>query len=65
MNVKKNIIIALYINDLLIINYNKIIIQTIKIAFNVKFCISNLRLYVYYLDIIIKRNCYIDIIRLN
>ena len=26
MNIKKNIIVALYINNLLIINYNKIII---------------------------------------
>ena len=65
MNNKENIIIALYINNLLIINYNKIIIQAIKTAFNVKFYILNLKLYIYYLDIIIKRNRRINIIYLN
>ena len=65
MNIKKDIIIILYINDLLIIDYNKIIIEITKIAFNVKFYISNFRLYAYYLDITIKRNCYINIIYLN
>ena len=65
MNIKKDIIVVLYINNLLIIDRNKIIIQIIKVAFNVKFYISNLRLYAYYLNIIIKRDRYIDIIYLS
>ena len=37
----------------------------IKLAFNAEFYILNLKLYVYYLDIMIKRNRYINIIYLN
>ena len=65
INIKKDIITILYINNLLIINYNKIIIQAIKAAFNIKFYISNLKLYVYYLDIIIKKDRRTNIIYLN
>ena len=65
INIKKDIIIALYINNILIINRNKSTIRRIKNDLNVKFHIFNLRSYVYYLDIIIKRNRYIDIIRLD
>ena len=65
IDIKENIIIALYIDNLLFIDYNKIIIQAIKAVLNVIFYISNLKLYVNYLDIIIKRNYYIDIIYLN
>ena len=56
MNLKINIIITLYINNILIINLNKINIKYIKKNLNVKFYISNLRLYIYYLNIIIKRD---------
>ena len=65
MNFKKEIIIALYVDDFLIINRNKTIIKRIKNALNVKFHILNLRLYVFHLNIIIKRNRYNDIIRLK
>ena len=52
-------------NNILIINYNKFIIRYIKDNLNVKFYIFNLRSYIYYLDIIIKRDRRINIIRLN
>ena len=52
-------------NNILIINRNKFIIRRIKNDLNVKFYIFNLRSYVYYLEIIIKRNRYINIIRLD
>ena len=52
-------------NNILIINRNKSTIRRIKDNLNIKFYIFNLRSYIYYLDIIIKRNRYIDIIRLN
>ena len=65
MNLKKKIIITLYVDDVLITNHNKIVIKRIKDALNVKFHISNLRLYVFYLSIIVKRNHYNNIIRLK
>ena len=65
MNFKKEIIITLYVDDILIINRNKIIIKRIKDVLNAKFYILNLKLYVFYLNIIVKRNRYNDIIRLN
>ena len=65
MNIKLNIIITFYINDILIINFNKFDIQYIKNNFNVKFYILNLRLYIYYFDIIVKKDYYIEIIYLN
>ena len=37
MNVKENIIVALYVNDVLIIDLSKIDIQRIKKALNNKF----------------------------
>ena len=50
----------LYINNIQIINFNKDNIKYIKkkfnIKFNIKFYIINIRLYIYYLNIIIKRN---------
>ena len=52
-------------NNILIINYNKSIIRRIKDNLNIKFYIFNLKSYIYYLDIIIKRNYYINIIRLD
>ena len=65
MNFKKEIIITLYVDNVLIINRNKIVIKQIKDALNVKFHMLNLRLCVFYLGIIIKRNRYNNIIRLK
>ena len=65
INLKKKIIITLYVDNVLIINYNKIVIKRIKDVLNVKFHISNLRLYVFYLNMIVKRNRHNDIIRLK
>ena len=57
INFKINIIITFYINNIFIINFNEINIKRIKNNFNIKFYISNLKSYVYYLNIIIKKNC--------
>ena len=65
MNFKKKNIITLYIDNVLIINYNKIIIKRIKNVLNVKFHILDLRSYVFYLNIIVKRDYYNNIIRLK
>ena len=65
MNVKKNIIIALYMNDILIIDLSKIDIQRIKKALNDKFHMFDLGPCVYYLDIIVKRDRVVDILRLR
>ena len=65
MNVKKNIIIALYMNDILIIDLSKIDIQRIKKALNNKFHMFDLRPCVYYLDMIVKRDRVVDILRLR
>ena len=55
MNFKKKIIITFYVDDVLIKNHNKVIIKRIKDVLNVKFHILNLRLYVFYLSIIVKK----------
>ena len=47
INLKINIIITFYINDIFIIDFNKINIKRIKNDFNIKFHISNLKLYIY------------------
>ena len=65
MNFKKKIIITLYVDNVLIINRNKVVIKRIKDVLNVKFHILNLKLCVFYLNIIVKRNRYNDIIRLK
>ena len=65
MNVKKNIIIVLYVNDVLIIDLSKIDIQRIKKALNDKFHMFDLRPCVYYLDMIVKRDRVVDILRLR
>ena len=65
MNVKKNIIIALYVNNILIIDLSKIGIQRIKKTLNNKFYMFDLRPYVYYLDMIVKRDRVVDILRLR
>ena len=65
INLKKKIIITFYIDDILIINRNKIVIKRIKDALNVKFHISNLKSYAFYLNIIVKKDRYNNIIRLK
>ena len=65
MNFKKKIIITLYVDNILIINRNKVVIKRIKDILNVKFHILNLKLYVFYLNMIIKRDRYNNIIRLK
>ena len=52
-------------NNILIISYNKSAIRRIKDNLNTKFHIFDLEPYVYYLDIIIKRDRRIGIIRLD
>ena len=54
-----------YIDDVLIINRNKVVIKRIKNVLNVKFHMLDLRLCVFYLSIIVKRDYYNDIIRLR
>ena len=65
INPKKKTIITFYVDNILIINRNKVVIKRIKDALNVKFHILNLRSYAFYLSMIVKRNYYNDIIRLN
>ena len=65
MNLKKEIIITFYVDNVLIINRNKAVIKRIKNALNVKFYISDLKLCAFYLSMIVKRNYYNDIIRLR
>ena len=56
---------TLYVDNVLIIDYNKIVIKRIKNALNVKFHILNLKLCVFYLNMIVKKNRRNDIIRLK
>ena len=65
MDVKKSIIVALYMNDVLIIDLSKIGIQRIKKVFNNKFYMFDLRPCVYYLDMIVKRDRIVNILRLR
>ena len=65
INLKKEIIMTFYIDDILIINRNKIIIKRIKDVLNIKFYMLNLKSCVFYLNIIVKRNRYNNIIRLK
>ena len=65
MNVKKGITVALYVNDILITDLSKIGIQRIKKALNGKFHMSDLGPCVYYLDMTVKRNRVVDILRLR
>ena len=65
MNVKKNITVVLYINNVLITDLSKIDIQRIKKALNDKFHMFDLGPCVYYLDIIVKRDRVVDILRLR
>ena len=56
---------ALYVNNILIIDRNKSTIRRIKDGLNAKFYISDLGSYVYYLGMIIKRDRHTGIIRLD
>ena len=56
MNLKLNIIVIFYINNIQIIKFNKNNIKRIKKNLNIKFYIINIKLYIYYLNIIIKRD---------
>ena len=51
-----DIIIALYVDDVLITNSNRTDIQRIKDTLNVKFYITDLELYAYYLEITVIRD---------
>ena len=53
---EKKIIIIIYIDDIFIAKFNRFIINEFKSAFNVKFRIMNLKLYIYYLNIKIMRD---------
>ena len=65
MNVKKNITVALYVNDILIIDLSKIGIQRIKKTLNDKFHMFDLGPCAYYLDMTVKRDRVVDILRLG
>ena len=65
MNFKKKTIITFYVNDILIIDHNKIINKRIKNTLNVKFYIFDLKPYAFYLSIIVKKNRRNNIIRLR
>ena len=56
MNFEINIIITIYVDNVLIIDFNKIDIKRVKNNLNIKFHISNLKLCIYYLNMIIKKN---------
>ena len=51
-----DIIITLYVDDILITNSNRTDIQRIKDALNVKFYMIDLRLYAYYLEMTVTRD---------
>ena len=65
INFKKEIIVTLYVNDVLIIDRNKIVIKRIKNVLNVKFHILDLKSCVFYLSIIVKKNRRNNIIHLR
>ena len=65
MNVKEGITVVLYVNDILIIDLSKIDIQRIKKALNDKFHMFDLGPCVYYLDMTVKRDRAVDILRLG
>ena len=65
MDLKKRIIVTLYVDDVLIINRNKAVIKRIKDALNAKFHMSNLRSYAFYLNMIVRRDRRNGIIRLE
>ena len=50
------IIIAIYVNDLLIVELNKKFIRQIKKAFNKRFQMTNMKSLVYYLDMSVTKN---------
>ena len=56
---------TLYVDNILIINRNKIVIKRIKDVLNVKFHMLDLRLYAFYLSIIVKKDRRNNIIHLK
>ena len=60
-----DIIIALYVNNILIIDSNRADIQRIKDVLNVKFHMIDLKFYTYYLEITITRDRINKTIRLG
>ena len=62
---KKKIIIIIYVNDIFIAGFNRLVINEFKNAFNVKFRIMNLKLCIYYLNIKIIRDYQNRIITFN
>ena len=59
------IIIAIYVNDILLANLDKVEIQRIKNKLYNKFEITNLESYIYYLDMIVTRDRTNRILRLS
>ena len=56
MFINNIIIVVIYINNILFINFDKVDIQAIKNKFYNKFKIIDLSLYIYYLNITIVKN---------
>ena len=65
MDVKEDIIVALYVNNVLITGRNKSAIRRIKDGLNAKFHMFDLGSCAYYLGMIIKRDRRAGIIRLG
>ena len=65
MFINNIIIVIIYINNILFINFNKVDFQIIKNKLYKKFEIINLNLYIYYLDITIVKNHINRILRLE
>ena len=56
MFINNIIIVIIYMNDILFINFDKVDIQIIKNKLYKKFEMINLNLYIYYFDIIIIKD---------
>ena len=65
MFINNIIIVVIYVNDILFMNFNKVDIQIIKNKLYEKFEIIDLNLYIYYLDITIAKNHINRILRLE
>ena len=65
MFINNIIIVIIYINNILFINFNKVDIQAIKNRFYKKFKMIDLNLCIYYFDMIIVKDYINRIIRLE
>ena len=65
MFINNIIIVVIYINDILFINFDKVDIQIIKNKFYKKFEMIDLSLCIYYFDITIIKNYINRILRLK